>query len=391
MSSFVDAHTPSESPDASSSESSTGGDWESGEFSKTNENVVWPKQRRVICSKRNFLADKSNFTASTSTNTTTLSTIATTAAPSAAKLSQNHFKSKTNNIKTANNNNHNKDAMKKMRWLSNMRSDPDFRETFIKSVIIQPRQSFDSLDIDFPSPTKVDTLRSSKATNKTQNNLNNNAMLANPNDTINLNQTLIDASHETHLVDDTSIAPVDSLESHQSAFGANDEVDYCNSSLCLNSHADTESHSINEEPMRSIESKYSALDDAQNFKVCCSNVSKTTNSSSTIPAASSSLAFVDIPSNSSEQILSVSTTKNVESSQNKRLPTIKTKTKIEKGCQAQRVNLDADNGMSTPAFDSPSSLINITKRNSRYTPFTFREIRNELRAVMRQNSNQKYS
>lgn len=48
----MDAHTPSESPDASSSESSAGGDWESGEFLKANEHVDWPKQRRVIYSKR---------------------------------------------------------------------------------------------------------------------------------------------------------------------------------------------------------------------------------------------------------------------------------------------------------------------------------------------------
>lgn len=373
MSSFVDAHTPSESPDASSSESSTGGDWESGEFSKTNENVDWPKQRRVICSKRKFLANKSNFTASTSTNTTTLSTIATTAAPSAAKLSQNHFKSKTNNIKTANNNNHNKDAIKKMRWLSNMRSDPNFRETFIKSVIIQPRQSFDSLDIDIPAPTIVDTLRCSKTTNKTKNNLNNKTMLANPNDTINSNrssrQTLNDESNETVSVDDTSNAPDNSLESQSSGFGANDEVDYCNSSWFLYSNADTESYSTTEQSMRSIECQYSALDNARSFEVC-------------FPAASSSLALVESPSNSSEEII-------VELPHNK--PIINTKSKNKKGCQAERVNLNAHNGTSTPASDSPSTSINITKRNSRHTPFTFREIRDELRAVMRQNSNQKYS
>lgn len=273
-----------------------------------------------------------------------------------------------------------------------MRSDPDFRETFIKSVIIQPRQSFDSLDIDILSPTKVDTLRSSKTTNKTQNSLNHETMPPHPNDRINSNRASRQTSNETPLVDDTPIAPVKPLESESSDFGANDEVDYCNSSLCSYSNADVESYSTTEASMRSIESKYSALDDARSFDVCRLNVIKMTSSSATIPAASSSLALFETSKNSSEQIMTVSATKTVDKlSPNKRLPIINTKSKNEKGCPAQRVNLDAINGTPTPASDAPPALINLTKRNSRYTPFTFREIRNELRAVMRQNSNQKYT
>lgn len=122
MNSFADAHTPSESPEASSSESSTGGDWESGEF-KTCEHVDWPKQR--ITSKSKLVINKSN----------------------TAKQSQ-QFKAKSSNIKIVNNN---KETVKKLRWLTNMRNDPDFRETLVRSVNIQPRQSIDSLDMDYYS------------------------------------------------------------------------------------------------------------------------------------------------------------------------------------------------------------------------------------------------
>lgn len=124
MNSFADAHTPSESPEASSSESSTGGDWESGEF-KSTEHVDWPKHR--ITSKTKLVINKSN----------------------TAKQSQ-QFKVKSSNIKIVSNNN-NKESAKKLRWLTNMRNDPDFRETLVRSVNIQPRQSIDSLDMDYYS------------------------------------------------------------------------------------------------------------------------------------------------------------------------------------------------------------------------------------------------
>lgn len=167
MNSFVDAHTPSESPEASSSESSTGGDWESGEF-KTNELVVdnWPKQQRTVTfSKQKKLAiSKSNTNKSNSITATIATSATTTTNTIPAKLSHQHqFKSKSNSIKILNSNNNNsnnnlsKANLKKMRWLSNMRSDPDFRETFINSVNIQTpaelclRQSNDSLDVDYYS------------------------------------------------------------------------------------------------------------------------------------------------------------------------------------------------------------------------------------------------
>lgn len=417
MTSFVDVHTPSESPDASSSESSAGGDWESGEFSKTNENVVdWPKQRRVICSKRNFVANKSNFTASTSTNTNTLSTLtATTAAPSAAKLSQNHFKSKSNNIKLTNHNNNNnnsnnKDVAKKIRWLLNMRSDPDFRETFAKSVIIQPRQSsFDSIDAaDIFSTAHVDCAASSSSTNNTQSDLDGETMmLATSNGKTNSNrmphQTLIGGSNETATIENRSIDPVHSLESQSSELDA-EPNEYaigkpcCNSVLCLHSNIvneQTDAESFSTE--RSEEGQLLALDDAPNIGLCCANVIKTTSSSSVeniaaTSAASSSLALFDAPS-SSKQLLTVSSTMvAVDLASNKRFSFRKSKSKCElKSGPAPRVHVDANNGTSTNASVSPSSaLADITKRNSRYTPFTFRELRDELRTVMRQNSNKKY-
>lgn len=179
MNSF-DVHTPSESPEASSSESSTGGDWESGEF-KQNELVEhWPKQQRKKLAKNSKAGNTANKTA-TITSPSTSSTIS-------AKLSHQHqFKAKSNSIKIFNNtsnnlgnfsnfsnnnnnnqnhnhNNHNhhlvncKLNVKKMRWLSNMRSDPDFRNTIVKTVNIQSpnalharQQSSDSLDMDYYS------------------------------------------------------------------------------------------------------------------------------------------------------------------------------------------------------------------------------------------------
>lgn len=208
MNSFVDAHTPSESPEASSSESSTGGDWESGEFNKTNELNVehWPKQRTFSNSKQqqqpqpqqsksmkklaNFnkqqqlqqkqqkqqKQNNNNSNNNNNINNTTVNTAITTSTSSIpAKLSHQHqFKSKSNSIKIFNNtsnlsssnnvsvNNINinnnvhvsKLNSKKLRWLWNMRSDPDFHETFVKTVNIQTpselisgrQQSNDSLD-----------------------------------------------------------------------------------------------------------------------------------------------------------------------------------------------------------------------------------------------------
>ncbi|XP_031629526.1 putative uncharacterized protein DDB_G0282499 [Contarinia nasturtii] len=196
MNSFVDAHTPSESPEASSSESSTGGDWESGEFNKTNELNVehWPKQRTFSNSKQqqqqqpqqsksikklaNFKQQqKQNINNNNNiNNTTTVNTAITTSNSSVpAKLSHQHqFKAKSNSIKIFNNtsnlsssnnvsvNNVNinnnvhlsKLNSKKLRWLWNMRSDPDFHETIVKTVNIQTpselisgrQQSNDSLD-----------------------------------------------------------------------------------------------------------------------------------------------------------------------------------------------------------------------------------------------------
>lgn len=174
MNSF-DVHTPSESPEASSSESSTGGDWESGEF-KQNELVEhWPKQQRKKLAKNSKASNTANKTA-TITSPSTSSTIS-------AKLSHQHqFKAKSNSIKifnntsnlgnfsnfSNNNQNHNhnhnhhlvncKLNVKKMRWLSNMRSDPDFRNTIVNTVNIQSsnalyarQQSNDSLDMDYYS------------------------------------------------------------------------------------------------------------------------------------------------------------------------------------------------------------------------------------------------
>lgn len=179
MNSFVDAHTPSESPEASSSESSTGGDWESGEF-KTNELVVehWPKQRTFSNSKTKSTTKKlANLKHINNTTANTAITTSTCSIP--AKLSHQHqFKAKSNSIKIFNNtsnhsssnnvsvninNNVNLSKLntKKLRWLWNMRSDPDFHETIVKTVNIQTpselivgggsgstgRQSSDSLDI----------------------------------------------------------------------------------------------------------------------------------------------------------------------------------------------------------------------------------------------------
>ncbi|XP_055298204.1 phosphatidylinositol 3,4,5-trisphosphate 3-phosphatase cnrN [Sitodiplosis mosellana] len=157
MNSFVDAHTPSESPEASSSESSTGGDWESGEF-KTNELVVehWPKQRTFSNSKTKPTKKLANLKHNNNTTANTAITTSTSSIP--AKLSHQHqFKAKSNSIKIFNNTsnlsssnnvsvnvniNNNlhlrKLNTKKLRWLwNNMRSDPNFHETIVKTVNIQ--------------------------------------------------------------------------------------------------------------------------------------------------------------------------------------------------------------------------------------------------------------
>lgn len=173
MNSFVDAHTPSESPEASSSESSTG-DWESGEF-KTNELVVddWPKQRTFSNSKPKQNKKLANFKNNNTANTA----ITTSTSSIPAKLSHQHqFKAKSNSIKIFNNTsnlscsnnvsvnvniNNNVSKLKedsKLRWLKNMQSDPEFPETILKTVNIQQpselvsvRQSNDSLDMDYYS------------------------------------------------------------------------------------------------------------------------------------------------------------------------------------------------------------------------------------------------
>lgn len=383
MSSFVDAHTPSESPDASSSESSAGGDWESGEFSKTNENVVdWPKQRRVMCSKRNFLENnKSNFTASfstsintspptlstiTTTTTTTATTVATTIATSSvAKFTQNNYKTKSNSPARIANNNHSKTALKKMRWLSNMRSDPDFRETFVKSVIIQPRQSFDSLDVTLLPATTIDRSFSLNATN----------------DDGRIETMMTSPSDSNSSID----LPIMSLESQSNDITTADhtnDLKHKNFNSILSMH----SNIINDIDLFSLRSPENH--DTQIIDVCDLNVMNTTNESvsENIEANNcSSLALFETPC-SSRQLVNVSSTKFCESSLNKRLPFTKTKLKNEIDCQTQRRNSDVSNGTSVPA----SALVNLTKRNSRYTPFTFREIRNELRTVMRQNSNKKF-
>lgn len=377
MNSFVDAHTPSESPDASSSESSAGGDWESGEFSKTNENVDWPQQRRVNCSKRTFLDNKSNFIASTSTNTaTTLSTTSTITAsstanvaiPSAAKLvSQNHFKSKSNNAKITSSVISNKDAMKKMRWLSNMHNDPDFRETFVNTVIIRPRQSFDSLDNDIFPTSKADTNSlSSSTTNGTKND---------PNETVST-----EMGGDAVTENSSMVRSVQSLESQSIGLARNGKPND-NRRVCVNSNfvGDADSFS-SKESKRSKERPFSTPDDAHGYQACCLDLLRLTSSPVIAnfagpSAASSSLALLEATS------VAGASEKMVEPASSAKLSCIQNENK--QGDQTQRVNVDAKNGTS----ESPASLI--AKRNSRYTPFTFREIRNELRAVMRQHSNKK--
>lgn len=107
-----DALTPSESPEASSSGSSTGEDWESGEFI-----INRPKQQRKITTKQ-----------------------ATT------KQAQ-QFKAKSSHIKITGNSN----SLKKR--LTNMRSEPDFCEALAKNVnLLRPtRQAVDSVENDYYS------------------------------------------------------------------------------------------------------------------------------------------------------------------------------------------------------------------------------------------------
>lgn len=116
--SIPDAHTPSESPEASSSGSSTGEDWESGEFFITRT-----KKRKI-----------SNKSKTVKTNV-----IATT--------KPQQFKAKSNHIKITNNSN----SLKKR--LTNMRSEPDFCETLAQNVnLLRPtRQASDSIENDYYS------------------------------------------------------------------------------------------------------------------------------------------------------------------------------------------------------------------------------------------------
>lgn len=114
---IVDANTPSESPEASSSGSSTGEDWESGEFF-----IQRPKQRKNVKNKV-----KTNVIATT-------------------KQAQ-QFKAKSSHIKITGNSN----SLKKQ--LTNMRSEPDFCEALAKNVnLLRPtRQALDSVENDYYS------------------------------------------------------------------------------------------------------------------------------------------------------------------------------------------------------------------------------------------------
>lgn len=110
-----DAHTPSESPEASSSGSSTGEDWESGEFV-----IERPKQRKIKNVKTNVIAT--------------------------TKQAQ-QFKAKSSHIKITGNSN----SLKKR--LTNMRSEPDFCEALAQNVnLLRPtRQAVDSVENDYYS------------------------------------------------------------------------------------------------------------------------------------------------------------------------------------------------------------------------------------------------
>ncbi|GAB0097333.1 Pten [Sergentomyia squamirostris] len=68
-----------------------------------------------------------------------------------SKTPQSQFKARSTSVKVvagspgSSHHNH-QSRSQKMRWLSNMRSDPDFRETLAKSVVFRPPHSTESLD-----------------------------------------------------------------------------------------------------------------------------------------------------------------------------------------------------------------------------------------------------
>lgn len=399
MNSFVDAHTPSESPEASSSESSTGGDWESGELFKTNEHVDWPKQRTVTFSKQKLAIDKSN------TSATATSLTSTTTSTANAKLSQHHFKSRTNSIKILNGN---KDIVRKMRWLSNMRSDPDFRETFIKSVNIQPRQSIDSVEMDYYS-TICDNQLSLGSPYKSPTDMNKLLHGSRPGDFKPANQSPLNHQHENRdrrpelkATDSNDNAPPASakpasadrntvlvvakpIESQSIGFkvvgspSANASARHCCDESADSSSSGTnrlptdrskrkeakspprrdKSNPLNARkiPFMKIKNdgkKNAAAKKLPNIKLCATLDS--TASSACSSASSSPLALVPTANSTDSETLS-----------------------------AKSMSIDAGN-------DSIKSdaTAGAAKRNNRYPPFTFREFREELRSVMRQNSIKKF-
>lgn len=394
MNSFVDAHTPSESPEASSSESSTGGDWESGELFKTNEHVEWPKQRTVTFSKQKLAIDKSN------TSATATSLTSTTTSTANAKLSQHHFKSKTNSIKILNSN---KDIVRKMRWLSNMRSDPDFRETFIKSVNIQPRQSIDSVEMDYYS-TICDNQLSLGSPYKSPADMNKLLSGSRPSDFKPANQSPLNHQHKnrdrrpdsnddaphasakpTNTDRNTVLVVAKPIESQSIGFkvvgnpSANASARHCCNEGAESSCSGTnrlqtdrskrkdakspprrdKSNSLNPRkiPFMKIKNdgkKNAAAKKLPNIDVCATLDS--TASSACSSASSSPLALVPTANSTDSETLS-----------------------------AKSMSIDAGN----ESIKSNASA-GAAKRNNRYPPFTFREFREELRSVMRQNSIKKF-
>ena len=161
----LDPHTPSESPEASSSGSSTGEEcWDSGELntSSSSSSAILP----TTTTTTNTPPTPSS-SSTTSFYTTSTFTIDSSVRPkpqrkintkqkvlviiNTKQSQQLRAKNSSSNIKIANKSNN---GTKKMRWLSNMGSDPDFREKLARSVNLlrTSRQSNDSLsDIDYYS------------------------------------------------------------------------------------------------------------------------------------------------------------------------------------------------------------------------------------------------
>lgn len=442
MNSFVDVHTPSESPEASSSESSTGGDWESGELFKTNEHVDWPKQRTVTFSKQKLAINKSNI----STNTTTITT--STISTATAKLSQHHFKSKSNSIKILNNNN--KDNMKKMRWLSNMRSDPDFRETFIKSVNIQPRQSIDSLDMDYysticdnqlslgsPYKSPCNLNKSILHANRSQHMHNNDneaacsiaiASIANENKSNHINNNNhVDDGHDDVDCSTTVLVVAKPVESQSIGFNV---VDNCNENASAKHHCDSSSSNSNSNRQQFAETAFNRSEDVDDKP--SKNQMNKFNQPNKVPVSrqkpqqiesidTSSPKYktnvaTDANSSSAAVKCSINTNLSLAAPITKKLPFVQIKTENKKNVSTNRLEADSNIVSSTPSSpyesvscksnseqifaststntpstsSTSSSSLLIRKRGNRYPPFTFREIRKELRSVMRQNSIKKF-